>query len=168
MRILTINNKKDEKILRQPTKKIDFKTFPKKELRELIVKLRLVMKKANGVGLSANQIGESLSVFVARLGEKFYVIINPEVIKKSKEVVIFEEGCLSVPGYFGMVERPEKITIVGFDQKGKKIKIKAWGVLARVFQHEIDHLNGIIFIDKAKNLREQKTYERTKIYGIKK
>jgi peptide deformylase len=168
MRILTVNNKKDEKILRQPTKKIDFKTFPKKELRELVVKLRLVMKKANGVGLSANQIGESLSIFVARLGEKFYVFINPEIIKKSEETIILEEGCLSVPGYFGMVERPEKITIVGYDQKGKKIKIKAWGVLARVFQHEIDHLNGVLFIDKAKNLRKQKTYERTKIYGIKK
>lgn len=152
MRILTINNKNDEKILRQSTKKIDFKNFSKKELKELIINLRSVMKKANGVGLSANQIGESLSVFVAQLGEKFYVFINPEITKKSKEIVVLEEGCLSVPGYFGMVERPEKITIIGYDQKGKKIKIKAWGVLARVFQHEIDHLNGVLFTDKAKSL----------------
>ena len=152
MRILTINNKKDEKILRQPTKKIDFKNFSKKELKGLIDQLKITMGKANGVGLSANQIGESLSVFVARLGEKFYAIINPKIIKKSKETIILEEGCLSVPGYFGMVERPEKITVAGFDQKGKKIKIKSWGLLARIFQHEIDHLRGILFIDKAKKV----------------
>lgn len=65
-----------------------------------------------------------------------------------------EEGCLSVPGIYGDVERPEKITLVGQDRYDKKIKIKAWGLLARVFQHEVDHLNGILFIDKAKSIQK--------------
>ena len=73
-----------------------------------------------------------------------------------------EEGCLSVPEIFGAVERPEKITLEGFDTGGKKIKIKAWGLLARIFQHETDHLNGILFIDKAKNLRRYEKQEKNK------
>ncbi len=83
---------------------------------------------------------------------KFFAIFNPQIVKFSEEKILMEEGCLSVPGIWGGVERPEKITLVGFDKNGKKLKIKAWGLLARIFQHEIDHLNGILFIDKAKQV----------------
>lgn len=173
IKIWTIDDKKEEKFLRQRTIDFDFSKFSKKEINELIEKMKKAMIEANGIGLAANQIGLNFKVFVAQIPkiefdnygestkhllpaqEKFYAIFNPEIIKSSKEKSIAEEGCLSVPGgYFGEVERPEKITLVGQDKNGKRIKIKAWGLLARVFQHEIDHLNGILYIDKAKNLKK--------------
>ncbi|MEK7062176.1 MAG: peptide deformylase, partial [Patescibacteria group bacterium] len=80
----------------------------------------------------------------------FYAIFNPEIIKFSKQTEIIEEGCLSVPGVLGEVERPKKIALTGFNKNDQKIKIKAEGLTARVFQHETDHLNGILFIDKIK------------------
>jgi peptide deformylase len=170
MKILTIDNRKEAKILRKKTAKFDFSKFKKKEIYELIRKMREVMKASDGVGLSANQVGLDLKFFVAgipadisinpRLNQyksasnKFYAIFNPEIIKFSGEKSKMEEGCLSVPGVAGLVERPEKITIIGQDKNGEKIKIKAWGLLARIFQHEVDHLNGILFIDKAKNVQK--------------
>ncbi len=80
---------------------------------------------------------------------KFYVIFNPEIIKFSEEKIIMEEGCLSAPGIYGQVERSSEIILQGYDKNGRKIKIRASGLLARIFQHETDHLNGILFIDKA-------------------
>lgn len=173
IKIWTIADKKEEKILRQKTIDFDFSKFSKKEINELIQKMKKAMIEANGIGLAANQIGLNLRVFVVQIPkmefskygeagqslsstpEKFYAIFNPQIIKSSNEKSIAEEGCLSIPGgYFGEVERPEKITLVGQDKNGKKIKIKAWGLLARVFQHEVDHLNGILYIDKAKNLKK--------------
>jgi len=171
MKILTINDKKEGKFLRRKTANFDFSKFDKKELNELIKKMRETMTKAIGIGLSANQIGLNLRFFVVQISDKplkrdennkiilpstksmkFYAIFNPEIVKTSKEKIIMEEGCLSVPGIYGLVERPEKITLTGYDKNGKKLKIKAWGLLARVFQHETDHLNGILFIDKAKQI----------------
>ncbi len=110
------------------------------------------MQEYEGIGLSANQIGLDVKVFVAKIENKFYAVFNPEIIQTSKEVITMDEGCLSVPGLFGSVERPAKVTIKGIDPVGKPIKIKAWGLLARVFQHEMDHLNGKLFIDKAKQV----------------
>lgn len=157
MNIVTVKNKKDEKFLRHKTRHFDFHKYTKKDIRELIKNMRQTMKEANGIGLSANQIGLDIKVFVAQVPDdqgrqKFYAIFNPELTKLSKETAEMEEGCLSVPEKFGMVNRPEKTVLEGFDQNGKKIKIKAWGLLARVFQHEVDHLNGTLFIDKAKNV----------------
>lgn len=150
MNIVTIKNKKGEKFLRKKTAIFDFKKFKKLEIRELIKTMRESMLRAEGIGLSANQIGLDIKVFVAKVENKFYTVFNPEIAQSSKETIPMEEGCLSVPGVFGTVERPEKITLTGFDQNGKAIKIKAWGLLARVFQHEVDHLNGKLFVDKAK------------------
>jgi len=157
MDILIINNKKEEKFLRQRTPTFDFSKFSKKEIFGLIKLLREKMKEADGIGLSANQLGLSHRVFVAMLPSKdgrmkFYSVFNPEIEKISKGKELLTEGCLSVPDILGDVERPEKATIVGFDKNGRKIKIKSWGLLARVFQHEIDHLNGVLFIDKAKKI----------------
>ncbi len=167
--IVTVENKKDEKFLRKKTANFDFKKFTKKELDRLIKDMRETMKKANGIGLAANQVGLDMNFFVAQIqatgrrspeslagqDQKFYAIFNPQIVKKSSETDIVDEGCLSVPGgYYGDVERPSKITLEGFDKSGRKIKIKAWGLLARVFQHEVDHLNGTLFIDKAKNLKQ--------------
>jgi len=155
--ILTIDDKKEEKILRKKTAEFDFKKFSKKEIQALIVRMKRVMRAANGIGLSANQIGLDLKVFVAEIpdaerGTKFYSVFNPVIEKLGEEKAPFEEGCLSIPGKYGEVERAEKIAIKGFDKYGKPVKIKAWGLLARVFQHEIDHLNGKLFIDRTKKV----------------
>lgn len=148
MNILTIKNKKEEEFLRQKTEVFDFYKHSKKETRELIKKMRSTMKKADGVGLSANQIGLPIRVFVTEFDNKFYAIFNPQIKKTSEEENNLDEGCLSVPEKFSPVKRAEKVWLEGFDQNGKKLKIKAWGFLARIFQHEVDHLNGKLFIDK--------------------
>ena len=157
MRILTIDNKKNEAYLRTPVPPFDFSKEDAKELRGLASEMRKAMLAAPGIGLSANQVGVSKRMFVAQLprGEgrsKFYAVLNPALTKISQEVATMEEGCLSIPGVFGTVERPQKITLEGLNLFGKKIKIKAVGLLARVFQHEIDHLDGVLFIDKATNI----------------
>lgn len=152
MKLVTINNKKDEKFLRQITHSFDFQKYKKSETRELVKTMRRDMQQYEGIGLSANQVGLNVKVFVAKVENKFYAFFNPEIIQASKEIIAMDEGCLSVPGVFGSVDRPAKITIKGYDQNGKVIKIKAWGLLARVFQHEIDHLHGKLFIDKAKQV----------------
>ena len=151
-KIALIDNKQDAVVLRQTTAPFDFSRFTKKEVRELIKNMRATMRGAEGVGLSANQMGLNLSVFVAAVERKFYAIFNPKMVKIVKEQDEMEEGCLSVPGRFGLVGRSSKIWVEGQDANGKKIRIKAWGFLARVFQHEIDHLNGVLFIDKAKEV----------------
>ncbi|MDP1718833.1 MAG: peptide deformylase [bacterium] len=152
MNIVTIASKKDEKFLRQETAHFDFSKFSKKEIRELIQTMRRDMNTANGIGLSANQIGLNARVFVARADNKFYALFNPDIIQQSSEIATMDEGCLSVPGIYGLVDRPAKVTLKGLDANGKPIRIKAWGLLARIFQHEIDHLNGKLFIDKAKQV----------------
>lgn len=168
MEILTINNKKEEKFLRKKTLNFDFSKFKNSEIQETIKKMRIAIKKKKGVGLSANQIGFDWRLFIAEIpGDKgklkFYTIFNPNIIKVSKEKITLEEGCLSVPGIWGMVERPEQVVLVGFGKNGKKIKIKAWGLPARVFQHEIDHLNGILFIDRTKKLFKEVSEQTAKI-----
>ncbi|MDD5760599.1 MAG: peptide deformylase [Candidatus Pacebacteria bacterium] len=144
---------KDNPILRQkslPVQKIDA------GIRNLVSQMIETMKLNNGVGLAAIQTENSLRIVVCEVNDKIYALINPEIIKTSSETEVFEEGCLSIPNLFGDVERPEKVTVKATNLDGKKIKIKAFGLLSRVLQHEIDHLDGILFIDKAKNLREEK------------
>ena len=123
-------------------------------LQKLIDDMVETMRLAPGVGLAAPQINVLLRIFVAEFGDeeeevptKLYTIINPEISKYSSEKVVGTEGCLSIPGYLGEVERSETIVIKGFNRYGKKQRIKAKGWLARIFQHETDHLNGVLFID---------------------
>ncbi len=156
--IVAVGNKNNEKILRKKAVGFDFKKFTRKEVNELVAKMRRVMKTANGIGLSANQIGLPYRMFVAEVpdmqgGMKFYAVFNPKIEKASEETVPYEEGCLSVPGVWGDVTRPARIVVSGFDKNGKPTKVKAWGLLARVFQHEVDHLNGRLFTDRTKKLR---------------
>jgi peptide deformylase len=157
--ILVIDDKKEEKFLRKKTADFDFKKFTKREITELISRMRRIMHAANGIGLSANQIGLNCSLFVAEIpdpqgGTKFYAVFNPKIEKRGDELVGAEEGCLSVPGKWGNVPRADRILISGFDKNQKPIKMKAWGLLARVFQHEIDHLNGKLFLERAKKVYE--------------
>jgi len=147
MKILTIKSRKDKRFLRKKTKEFDFDSMSKSELRELVNDMRETMRKADGVGLAANQVGISSRFFVAEFDGKFYAIFNPEISELSETEDLFEEGCLSVPGESGDVMRHLELTIKGFDKNGKRIKMRAWGHLARIFQHEVDHLNGKLFTD---------------------
>ena len=156
MKIYLEKNKTEEKILRKKIATFDFDKYTKKEIRELIKKMRTTMRRADGVGLSANQVGLNEKMFVAEVDHKFYAIFNPKIIKKSDEKSEMEEGCLSVPDKFGTVIRADKVWLEGQNADGKKLKIKAWGFLARVFQHEVDHLEGKLFVDKSKDVYSTK------------
>ena len=116
------------------------------------------MRAAPGVGLAAPQVGISERIFVAEYPvddekedapKKLFVVINPEIKQRSEETELGVEGCLSLPGLQGEVERALAVTVKGLTRHGQPVRIKAQGWLARIFQHEIDHLNGIVFTDRA-------------------
>ncbi|MBX4189879.1 peptide deformylase [Candidatus Parcubacteria bacterium] len=123
------------------------------EFLELIEEMRTAMKDNAGVGLAANQIGKDLAIFVIdkKLADEHQVpdaYINPEITEYSKDEDFMEEGCLSIPGFYTEIKRSKKVKLKALDENGKKIKIKAKGFLARVLQHETDHLCGIVIKDK--------------------
>lgn len=145
------------KILSSPTKPIDHITS---DIKSLANEMYKTMVENKGVGLSANQVGFpiSLIVFSDVDHKKRYNLINPKIISVSNGLCKMEEACLSVPGLWGDVIRPEKITIEAKNLNGKKIKYKFKDILARIVQHELDHLSGILFTSKAKNVYKQSKY----------
>jgi peptide deformylase len=127
-------------------------------LQTLIDNMIETMREAPGVGLAAPQVGISDRLIVVEYPEddemedapkKLFVVINPEIKSRSTEVEMGIEGCLSIPGLHGEVERALTVTVKGFTRHGQPVKIKASGWLARIFQHEVDHLDGIVFTDIA-------------------
>ncbi len=140
-------------ILRRKAKKVA-KITP--ELRVLADDMVETMRQAPGVGLAAPQVAQSVRLFVAELEEneeqpgsgKTYIVFNPEYVFKSDELVDGVEGCLSIPGWAGEVTRHARVVVKGLDKQGKRIRIEAEGWLARVFQHELDHLDGVLFTDR--------------------
>ena len=123
------------------------------EIKELCLSMVKTMLKKDGIGLAAPQVGKSSRIIVVNIKEGQIIMLNPKINRKSLLKEWGEEGCLSVPGVFGEVKRHKKIACEYFDMSAKKIKLKAEGLLARVIQHEIDHLDGILFVDKAKNVK---------------
>lgn len=152
LEILTVNDPHQLEVLRSKSRKIQ-KVTPK--LVALAERMLETMRNANGVGLAAPQVGVLQRFFVVELPEdeesqqsrETYILFNPEIVKGRGEQVGYE-GCLSVPGYIGEVARKERVTLQGLNDKGRPIRLKVDGYLARVFQHEIDHLDGILFTDK--------------------
>jgi len=129
------------------------------ELRLLLDDMLETMYSAPGIGLAAVQVGilkRLIVIDISKDKEKKNPIflINPEIISKSKNTSIYEEGCLSLPGHFAEIERPEECKIKYIDYDGKKKEMKANGLLATCIQHEIDHLNGILFIDYLSKLKK--------------
>ncbi len=123
-------------------------------IKKLIDDMLETMLAVSGVGLAAPQVGVPLRVIVIGLPEQEAVaLINPEIIRRSGERLL-DEGCLSVPGYFGQVKRAVSVTVKGRDQNGKEIRLKADGLLAQALEHEIDHINGVLYIDHAENLEK--------------
>jgi peptide deformylase len=141
------------------------------ELQTLIENMFETMRAAPGVGLAAPQIGESLRLVVVEYTEdedenakpKKYVLINPEIVKRSEETVTDLEGCLSLPGLVGSVERHQSVTVKAKNRFGKPLKIEAEEWLARIFQHEIDHLDGVLYIDRAEEVFEPTPEEAEQI-----
>lgn len=120
---------------------------------QLLDDMKDTLIRANGAGLAAPQVGVLRRIFVVSVDNKYYECINPVIIsKKGKQVG--EEGCLSVKGKYGTVERPYLVTVKAFDRNGKPFTVKAEGFLARAFCHENDHLDGILYIDKATEIKE--------------
>ena len=131
------------------------------DFQTLVDDMVITMREEDGVGLAAPQVNQSLRVIVVEYAiddskedskKKLYIMINPEIVKRSEETEFGLEGCLSVPDIVGEVERNFQVEVRGLDRYGKKAKIRAKGWLARIFQHEIDHLNGILFVDRATKL----------------
>jgi len=132
-----------------------------KDLHSLLDDMVETMREAPGVGLAAPQIGLSERIIVVEYfakeedeevedaPKKVWAMINPEIVKASEELVMGVEGCLSIPGLVGEVERHAEVQVKGMNRHGKPVKIKAKGWLARIFQHEIDHLNGVLFPERA-------------------
>jgi len=146
MAVLPIRKLPDS-VLRQKAKKI---SGADKTILKLVSDMIETMHEANGVGLAAPQVGVSLRLVVICMPEedaREIVLLNPEIIKKSGEREI-EERCLSVPGYAGQVKRAVSVTVKGRDENWKEGRIKADELLAQALEHEIDHLNGILFVDR--------------------
>ncbi len=131
------------------------------ELRALAEEMFETMENANGVGLACPQIGKNIRMFVAEADDDVKrVFINPQIIATSDDSVPYEEGCLSVPQVYENIMRPSKVTVQAQDQNGKKFTLEAEGLLARIIQHENDHLEGVIFIDRGDEEFAKKTAEQ--------
>ncbi|MCK6629816.1 MAG: peptide deformylase [Anaerolineae bacterium] len=156
-KVITLNDER----LRQKAKKV--KQFTP-ALKQLAADMLETMRAHQGVGLAGPQIGVMQRIFVAEIPASrsgtdephpqsgtSYILINPEIIQSADTLVEGREGCLSIPTWYGLVERPEWVEVHAQDLNGKKIKLKVDDLLARIFQHELDHLNGVLFIDHIKD-----------------
>ena len=137
------------------------------DLRKFSNDMLDTMYDAPGIGLAAIQVAEPLRMLVIDLAKEDepkapQVFINPEILSSSTERNIYEEGCLSIPDYYAEVERPAKVRVAYFDIEGKKHEIEADGLLATCLQHEIDHLNGVLFIDYISRLKREMVIKKFK------
>ena len=117
------------------------------DVADLTQQMELIMRAANGVGLAAPQLGILQRIVVYDAGDGFHVLVNPKILQR-KGTQIGVEGCLSIPGLQGDVERAAEVVVKGLDQFGRPVRVRGEGLTARVLQHEIDHLDGILFIDR--------------------
>lgn len=163
-RILTVDNAADMAVLKKISTPVEAVTD---DLRALMDDMLETMYDAPGIGLAAVQIGEPIRVIVmdlAREGEepapRYFV--NPEILSRSEEVLGYEEGCLSVPEYFDEVERPSKVTIRYMNYQGETVVGEAEGLYAVCIQHEMDHLEGVLFIDHLSRLRRDRAITKVK------
>lgn len=150
MAVLDIK-KQGDPVLRQKAKTV---AQVDARIRRLLDDMVETMYSARGIGLAAPQVGISQRVIVVDIGDGPIRMVNPKIVRVGEEEEEATEGCLSIPGIIGEVWRAYDISVRGFDENGKPVKIDAEGLLARVFQHEIDHLDGKLFIDIATDVRE--------------
>ena len=147
--------------LRKVAKKVDPKEIREPLFQQLVDDLFATMYAAPGVGLAAPQVNVSKRLFVMDVHDDEHepaVVINPK-LEKLGEKIELKEGCLSVPGMVGDIVRCDRVVVTGLDRRGQKLRIEGEGLCAQCLQHEIDHLDGILYIDRAKNLRPALTDE---------
>ena len=136
--------------LRERSREIDVERIKTPEYQEFADAFASQMVISDGVGLAAPQIGIQERIIAVQEKNKIGIYANPEIIKRSPAMQIDEEGCLSVPGIYGMVERHKRVTVRAYDRHGRRVELELSGFPAVIFQHEIDHLDGVLFIDKVK------------------
>lgn len=166
--------RKDNPILRKKAEEISVSRIKSKEVQDIIKKMKKALLESElGIAIAANQIGAVKKIFLIsenvlhpellteekadkdkRKNEKVLAFINPKIIKKSRKKELKTEGCLSIKGVYGEVKRHEKITVEAYNEKGEKFTRGASGLLAHAIQHEMDHLNGILFVDKAEDIQK--------------
>jgi len=175
LEIYVVDNLEQSRVLRTKSRKVQKVT---RQLVDLAYQMLETMHEVEGVGLAAPQVGVLQRLFVAELPEdpddpddtakeaalrklrgQTFILFNPEIVKSQGEQVGLE-GCLSIPGWVGEVSRCEQVTVQGLDERGKKVRHKVEGYMARVFQHEIDHLDGILFTDR---LTDPSTFRRVEV-----
>lgn len=165
--IYVVDNPAQSRVLRTKSRKVQKVT---RQLVDLASQMLETMHQAEGVGLAAPQVGVLQRFFVAELPQdpddpdnelrgRPFILFNPEIVKSKGEEVGLE-GCLSIPGWVGQVARYEQVTVQGLDERGKKIRHKVDGYLARVFQHEIDHLDGVLYTDR---LTDPSTFRQVEV-----
>ncbi len=158
-------------VLKKPASDIEKGSI---DIQKLADDMFETMHSASGVGLAAPQIGKSIRLFIvdgSPMEEEDMVdfkkiFVNPEIIEEYGDDWVFEEGCLSIPDYTTIVKRAAKVTVRGLDRKGEPVELERDGLLARAFQHEIDHLDGVLFVDRIGRIKKgffKKRYAREKI-----
>jgi len=134
------------------------------DVKNLIKDMEEAMVKNNGIGLAAPQVGESKRIIIIQDGQEIKVFVNPVIIKKSRDKEIMEEGCLSLPNVYFKIKRSKEIEVESLNEKRERLKIRAKGKPARIIQHEVDHLDGILFINRLGFW--QKLKNRKKLNGL--
>ncbi len=143
-------------ILRQKARRV--KSIDK-ETKKLIDDMVETMHSASGVGLAAPQVGVPIRVIVIGIpDEEELALINPQIVRRTGERLV-NEGCLSIPGYFAQVQRSEVVRVKGLDRTGKEIRLRADDLLAQALEHEIDHLNGVLYVDHLESMDELQPVE---------
>jgi len=157
MAVLPIRTLPDP-VLRQKAKRV---RSVDKSIHELIDDMVETMHSASGVGLAAPQVGILLRVIVIGMPEeKELALINPQIVRKTGKRLV-NEGCLSIPGYFAQVRRAETVRVKGLDRNGKEIRLRANELLAQALEHEIDHINGVLYVDHLESIDELQPVEPT-------
>lgn len=151
--------------LRQKARELNLQEIKSTEVQNFIRDFVQTLRNSGyGAALAANQVNKLWRIVVVELKDMpLQILVNPKITKLSGKIISAYEGCLSIPGYLGMVSRNDKVIVEALNQKGEKIKVKATGFRARVLQHEIDHLNGILYIDRMENM---KTFMTEEEFGI--
>lgn len=145
-----------------PVSEIDNRT------RLLAAQMLELMEDARGIGLAAPQVGILQRLFVCRLPRegRRWVFVNPEIVDAGRRTVRYEESCLSLPGSYAHVRRPAWVTVRAIDMDNRPVEMKVHGLMARVIQHEVDHLNGVIFLDRLSERRRERLLERYQANGV--
>lgn len=144
MKVITLPDQR----LRTPSQPIDPAIITTKEFQAFVRELIATMVQYHGIGIAAPQVADLRRVIIVTTDDGPQALMNPAITRRSRSQTIGEEGCLSIPGVYGLVKRPSEVTVRYYDVTGKLRTLKASGMVARIIQHEVDHIDGVLFIDR--------------------